>query len=51
MLFWANIYLGDINRALKIVSEIELLSDENNQDFLYPTIGYVFAITIILRIF
>ena len=36
--FWANIYLGDINRALKIVSEIELLSDENNQDFLYPTI-------------
>ena len=36
--FWANIYLGEINRALKIVSEIELLSDENNQDFLYPTI-------------
>ena len=36
--FWANIYLGNISRALKIVSEIELLSDENNQDFLYPTI-------------
>ncbi len=36
--FWANIYLGEINRALEIISEIELLSDEYNQDFLYPTI-------------
>ena len=36
--FWANIYLGDINRALEIISNIELISDEQNQDFLYPTI-------------
>ena len=36
--FWANIYLGDINRALEIISDIELISDEHNQDFLYPTI-------------
>ena len=36
--FWANIYLGDINRALEIISDIELISDEQNQDFLYPTI-------------
>ena len=36
--FWANIYLGDINRALEIISDIELISDEDNQDFLYPTI-------------
>ena len=26
--FWANIYLGNINRALKIVSDIELSTDE-----------------------
>ena len=36
--FWANIYLGNINRALKIVSNIELLTDEFDQEFLYPTI-------------
>ncbi len=36
--FWANIYLGDINRALEIISDIELISDDHNQDFLYPTI-------------
>ena len=35
---WANIYLGNINRALKIVSDIELLTDEYDQEFLYPTI-------------
>ena len=35
---WANIYLGNINRALKIISDIELLTDEFNQEFLYPTI-------------
>ncbi len=33
--FWANIYLGDINRALEIISDIELISDDHNQDFLY----------------
>ena len=26
--FWANIYLGDINRALEIISDIELISDD-----------------------
>ena len=36
--FWANIYLGNINRALKIISDIELLTDEFDQEFLYPTI-------------
>ena len=36
--FWANIYLGNINRALEIISDIELISNEDNQDFLYPTI-------------
>ena len=36
--FWANIYLGNVNRALTIVSNIELLTDEYDQQFLYPTI-------------
>ena len=36
--FWANIYLGNINRTLEIISDIELISNEVNQDFLYPTI-------------
>ena len=36
--FWSNIYMGKINRSLKIISEVELLSDENDQKFLYPTI-------------
>ena len=36
--FWANIYLGNINRSLEIISEVELLSDEHDQKFLYPTI-------------
>ena len=36
--FWANIYMGNINRSLKIISEVELLSDEHDQKFLYPTI-------------
>ena len=35
---WANIYLGNINRALKIISDVELLTDEFDQEFLYPTI-------------
>ena len=36
--FWANVYLGNINRALEITSDIELISNEDNQDFLFPTI-------------
>ena len=36
--FWSNIYMGNINRSLKIISEVELLSDEHDQKFLYPTI-------------
>ena len=31
--FWANIYLGNINRALEIISDIELISDEAQSRF------------------
>ena len=31
--FWSNIYMGNINRSLKIISEVELLSDEHDQKF------------------
>ena len=30
--------MGNINRSLKIISEVELLSDKHDQKFLYPTI-------------
>ena len=37
--FNSNIYLGKIDNALKIVSNIELLSNDLDQKFFYPTIS------------
>ena len=37
--FNANIYLGKVENALKIVANIELLSNELDQKFFYPTIS------------
>ena len=37
--FNSNIYLGKVENALKIVANIELLSNDIDQTFLYPTIS------------
>ena len=37
--FNSNIYLGKIENALEVVSSIELLTDNLDQKFLYPTIS------------
>ena len=37
--FNSNIYLGKVDNALKIVSNIELLSNDLDQRFFYPTIS------------
>ena len=37
--FNSNIYLGKIENALEIISNIELLTDNLDQKFLYPTIS------------
>mgnify|MGYP001255828527 FL=1 len=37
--FNSNIYFGKIENALKIISKIELVADDLDQKFLYPTIA------------
>ena len=37
--FNSNIYFGNIENALEIISKLELIADDLDQKFLYPTIA------------
>ena len=37
--FHSNVYLGRIGNALKIIAKMELLSDNLDKEFFYPTIS------------